>query len=481
VGACVLAMPATGQAVTCGQVIESDTTLDSGLTNCPGPGLVIGADGITLDLNGHTIDGTGGTAVEDIGVANGLTYDTGSGIFEEPSHSGVTIKNGTIRDFRFAAANSGFEPKSQFEPPLTGNVFTNLVVTGRILVLQTDDGRIENNTLTGGRIDVIGSSRNRIVGNALVGGGFIGVNSDQYRGGRGANDNVVSHNTVRGSGASGIYLGYSLFEGVPSPSGTRIAANTVSNSMDDGILVEGIEAFPEAGADGTVLDGNTLTRNGDDGVQVQADSTTITANTANTNASLGIRAVEGIIDGGGNYATGNGDPRQCVNVVCKPHGFLFGAGNPGTSFSAMSANAKRASRFFLFFRATVTKLRAYLDGQGAATGTQVLRAVIYTDEGGQPGRPLIRSFQAGITAGAGPGWVTLPLPFRLELAPGHYWLGLHSGATNNVARFAWNTSQGARRFNVDNYLDGPSSPFGPAASDEKRIAIQTIGYSRPSG
>ena len=50
--------------VACGDTITADTTLDSDLTNCPGDGLVIGAGSITLDLNGHTIDGDGG----DIGI-----------------------------------------------------------------------------------------------------------------------------------------------------------------------------------------------------------------------------------------------------------------------------------------------------------------------------------------------------------------------------------------------------------------------------
>ena len=47
----------TTGAVSCGATITRDTTLKADLTNCPGDGLVIGADNITLDLNGHTIDG----------------------------------------------------------------------------------------------------------------------------------------------------------------------------------------------------------------------------------------------------------------------------------------------------------------------------------------------------------------------------------------------------------------------------------------
>ena len=43
----------------CGDTITADTTLDRDLTNCPSNGIIIGADDITLDLNGHTISGDG--------------------------------------------------------------------------------------------------------------------------------------------------------------------------------------------------------------------------------------------------------------------------------------------------------------------------------------------------------------------------------------------------------------------------------------
>src|SRR3954451_6113935 len=43
--------------VACGDTITASVKLDHDLTDCPNNGIVIGADGITLDLNGHTIDG----------------------------------------------------------------------------------------------------------------------------------------------------------------------------------------------------------------------------------------------------------------------------------------------------------------------------------------------------------------------------------------------------------------------------------------
>jgi hypothetical protein len=51
----------------------------------------------------------------------------------------------------------------------------------------------------------------------------------------------------------------------------------------------------------------------DDSFKVGSPSTKLTKNRAVRNGDLGIDAVSGIIDGGGNRASGNGDARQCLN------------------------------------------------------------------------------------------------------------------------------------------------------------------------
>src|SRR5438094_176259 len=45
-----------GSRVRCGDVLTKDTSLDSDLIDCPGDGLIIGADGITVRLNDHEIN-----------------------------------------------------------------------------------------------------------------------------------------------------------------------------------------------------------------------------------------------------------------------------------------------------------------------------------------------------------------------------------------------------------------------------------------
>ena len=55
----ISASQASASPVSCGDTITTDTTLDSDLIDCPNNGIIIGADDVTLDLNGHTIDGDG--------------------------------------------------------------------------------------------------------------------------------------------------------------------------------------------------------------------------------------------------------------------------------------------------------------------------------------------------------------------------------------------------------------------------------------
>jgi len=76
---------AQAASVSCGEIIVTDTKLDTNLicdSEPPTDGLVIAANGVTLDLNGFTIKGSS----EKEGVS-------GTG------HSNITIKNGAITGF----------------------------------------------------------------------------------------------------------------------------------------------------------------------------------------------------------------------------------------------------------------------------------------------------------------------------------------------------------------------------------------------
>ena len=102
-----------------------------------------------------------------------------------------------------------------------------------------------------------------------------------------ANDNLLRLNTVLGNGADGIFVGGpSVFNGIPiaGPLRTRVFRN-------------------EADA------------NDDDGIDVRSPSAVLGFNGADRNADVGIDAVAGVTDAGGNHASGNGTA-DCVNVSC---------------------------------------------------------------------------------------------------------------------------------------------------------------------
>ena len=81
-----------------GAVLTTDTTLTADLVDCAGDGLVVGADGVTLDLNAHVV---GGDSVED-------PSDTGIRVC---GYDGVRVTHGTVQGFYrgvvFDASTSG--------------------------------------------------------------------------------------------------------------------------------------------------------------------------------------------------------------------------------------------------------------------------------------------------------------------------------------------------------------------------------------
>ncbi len=99
--------------------------------------------------------------------------------------------------------------------------------------------------------------------------------------------------------------------------GLTVSSNSVTANALDGILIKpfGSEESPRVGY---VVSRNLARKNGDDGIDIENPQTTVVANTAYKNVDLGIEAVPGVDDDGANRAFGNGNPLQCLNVVCAP-------------------------------------------------------------------------------------------------------------------------------------------------------------------
>jgi len=360
---------AANKQLTCGTTITTDTTLDADLLDCPNNGIVIGADGITLDLNGHRIDGDGTEFADcpkrtfcDVGVL-------------DDRYDGVKIKGGSTREFASGVLLAGARHSRVVRISSSRNVFFGAVVSrsSRSVIRdgsfshnipQEGDGiglffsdhiKIAGNSIKdnpGPGIHVDGSNGNLIEGNLFSHsspGVLIGGDRGSDRGdrnevrrnrfvrngggilvGRGSRNviarnhlsrdgsgigiekgrhNLVARNVVVDPRSRGISLGVDLPDESIGGVGNIVRRNEVRGSAGDAFLVN-------AGGN-NLLKRNVASRAKDDGFDIESRSTELTRNRARRNADLGIDAVEGVIDGGGNRAGGNGDRRQCAHVKCR--------------------------------------------------------------------------------------------------------------------------------------------------------------------
>jgi parallel beta-helix repeat protein len=194
-----------------------------------------------------------------------------------------------------------------------------------MVMVDTNDSVIKGNRVSGnGGEGMIleGGEGNRIKGNRLVrndAGITLGPGShnvitrNRVSGGRDGiriekgHDNLVADNVVTHARRAGIRLGIShpFIGGADN----TVRGNLVKGSRDDGFLVNKKDNH-------SLLKGNTARGAGDDGFDIRSRTAKLTTNRARRNGGLGIAAVRGVIDGGGNRASGNGDPRQCTHIVC---------------------------------------------------------------------------------------------------------------------------------------------------------------------
>lgn len=280
--------------VACGTIITSSTVLHHDVGPCSGEGIIVGADNITLNLNGHRIAGSDGP-VDGVGV-----YLRG--------RSGVTVTNGTVSDFEIGVAIEGGE--------------NNTVVR-----ITAENNYGQSGTSRGGDgIAILSSSRNRILrSQAINNGPFSGigiysrVDSDHPRETSGAStDNLIANNEVLDN--------------------TRSRSGVPQHTDNDGIRLE------NDGERNRILN-NVVRRNGLDGIAVFADNFDhiIRGNTVSDNGFLRETARRGsgiivfnrsqriLVEQ--NTVTGNAD-----NGISIRGPLPFGGGIPGATHNVVRNN-----------------------------------------------------------------------------------------------------------------------------------------------
>ena len=358
------------QQLSCGDTITADATLRHNLVNCPNNGIIIGADNVTLDLNYHRIDGDAAFPAAGCGPEDDCDLGVAS-----IGHDGVTVVHGSVREFAIGVAVASFVGNARHNRVLdissSKNDFFGIGFFGVARSVIRAGSSSRNIPPEGDGIGLFGSNHVRIVHNKIRHNPGPGIHVAD------SNENLIKRN-VFSRNSPGILLGGDRFEAdrnqirrnrcarnsacvLVSP-GTRnvIARNRISKG-GEGIAIEkghrnvvarndivgprghGVYLAlnrPPIGGHDNLVRRNFVRRSGGDaflvrredrhsrlkrnlavgtrrdGFDVQSRPAKLTRNEARRNRDLGIEAVRGVHDGGGNVARHNGDLRQCTNIVC---------------------------------------------------------------------------------------------------------------------------------------------------------------------
>ena len=292
---------------TCGEVITANTTLSADIGPCWGDGVIIGADGITLNLNGHRI------------LGDALRLDDMAGI-RLPVRNFVTIENGAVSGFAEGIFfNSG-----------GGNTVTNMNIHDNIGANIVGVGPAAFNPDFGDGILLQHSAANRILNNTIThngiydGVGIFGMDSNFNL----LQGNTISKNTDAGNGHDGEGIATSSFleNDDPRRSNSLFENNFIGNTIVDNAAagisnianvdaqilnndiernglesstypLNGIGLQPERQSTeqmNDIVENNKVVGNGNDGIEMVYEQYPVSGNLIKNNVVLGNNANQGM-------------------------------------------------------------------------------------------------------------------------------------------------------------------------------------------
>ena len=221
VGICISTVASATADQLCGATITANFKLDHDLA-CPENGLVVGSDGIKINLNGHTIAGSGngiGISVigrADVSIAGGTVQNFATGVLLLNSTAIVVRENQLADNGDGIDLQAGSVGNTIKENRLQGNRTRGIMIRS-----ATSANVIKENTFTGNRVGILlfGPVGTTLKENIVSSSGLAGIRVNVI-----ATGNFLVENTVA-SNPAGIDF---IVTSTGSATGNTLRENTIA-------------------------------------------------------------------------------------------------------------------------------------------------------------------------------------------------------------------------------------------------------------
>ncbi|HEV2951147.1 MAG TPA: right-handed parallel beta-helix repeat-containing protein, partial [Actinomycetota bacterium] len=248
------------KTVFCGQKITQSIVVNNSLGDCLGHGLIVGADKITIDLNGKTIDGKSiGAAIlnngyDSVTVKNGILTDFDYGVMLN-NGAKLNIVEGVTAELNQEAAISLGHGTFPEDPTLAPSDPVPGFQSG------VDDTILRSNTLVSNTrgVWILNGAKNNVVR-----GNLIGASSDEAVWIERAGSNLVEGNDIQVSSHAGVLLEGAIDNAVRDNSIVDVGVGVLVGATTQGTT--GIEST------GNLVEGNLISDSAGPALEIDTSS-----------------------------------------------------------------------------------------------------------------------------------------------------------------------------------------------------------------